>query len=98
MTKRRYWVSWWEPAFGGDSRPLYVPTPDAVPCFWSTGERTSPTGMVQHSVCAVVQADSQTEAFFTILRYWYLGELRFIEEKSADWMPESSRFPMAVAS
>ncbi len=90
---KRFWVSWWEPAVNGDSRPVVVPPKSVVPHYWDSGFRQYLGGIEDHSICAVVLAKDADAVRETVARYWVPRlEFRFIEEKPDGWMPEPTRF------
>jgi hypothetical protein len=84
---KRFWISW----YGGDGedyRPVYVDLEPEFP-WWCSGERDKDPPF---SICAVVNAVSEEEAFTMVKKFWLEAELRFCEPKDAGWMPEPSRF------
>ena len=86
----RYWVSWYEPMPDGDWRPLTVPEKSAIPAYWCSGETMAEP--VSATVCAVIDAKSESAAMVLVKKHWKPGEFRFIEEKEADFRP-GDRFP-----
>ena len=83
----RYWMGWEEP--GDDARPLKLPLPGGVR-WWCSGQ-----GHDYSTVCAVVDALNEEEAWGKLDGYWSPQKRRFVENKgpAADnWRP-SNRFP-----
>lgn len=82
----RFWISWSQP--GDDYRPLTFPPNEAICGWWCSG-----SGERGVSLCAVVDAVTQTEAENAILKDWPdLYEWRFCEPKKNGWIP-GDRFP-----
>jgi hypothetical protein len=95
LEMKRFWLSWWERADNGDSRPLKWPLPKEIQ-YWNSGSRSfGDNGDVEeHSLCAIVDAPSEEAAWALIAEYWKPGEQRFIEMHEPGWVP-GDRFPGA---
>ena len=86
----RFWMSWEEPIDeADDSRPDgQWPLPESIKAWWRSG-----LGEGYHTLCAVVDAVSQTQAEEEVAKSWPgHGVWRFCEEKAADFRP-GDRFP-----
>ncbi len=85
----RFWISWCQPT--RDYRPITFPPNDAIIGWWCSGEYEG-----GNTLCAVVDAKSESEACRTIQRDWpeaAIDGIRFCEVKPNDWKP-SDRFPI----
>ena len=95
---KRFWLSWYQPV-GADEdwRPIYDKKKESEPLkhrYWCSGEVGIPTVAV--TVCALVDAKSEADAWRKVKRYWPdMGEVRFCNEVAADYTP-GDRFPMPV--
>jgi hypothetical protein len=89
----RFWLSWWELADNGDSRPLTWPLPKEVQ-YWNSGSRERDDEREEHSLCAIVDAPSEDDAWKLVRQFWRPVEERFIEQHEAGWTP-GDRFPGA---
>lgn len=84
-TKTRYWLSW----YGGkdsDPRPVTFPVPVE---WWCTGEDLE--GVC--TICAIVDAESEADAFCLISQWWPEAKARFCKEQEPGWRPTADRFP-----
>jgi hypothetical protein len=86
----RFWVSWWG-GEGEDMRPLK--DDDTTPSWACSGGRFEEP---KHSICAVVDADSEEAVWKVIKGLWPEAEERFCEEKPDDWLPEKTRFKCII--
>lgn len=80
----------WEEYPTTDYRPLRVPTPGIV-AWWCSGEVcTDPPTPI---LCAVVEATNAEHAKNVVAANWSPIGFSVVDEKPADWMPPSDRFP-----
>lgn len=87
--RKRFWISWIQDT--DDYRPVNYPPNKAVLGWWCTGTRED-----GYILCAVVEADSPSDAVSKVLIDWpeISGDnLRFCDEKESSWVP-SDRFVM----
>lgn len=88
----RYWVSWYEPAPGGDFRPRRWPLPAQVVEYWCTAK-----GPTMAILCAVVDApDADAVKPIITSAGWSPHSWRTLEPKPPGWMP--SDLPRATPS
>lgn len=90
----RFWVGWYGGA-DGDYRPIRDDV--ATPAWACSGE----TGGGLFTLCAVVDAQSEDEAWEVVLSYWPEAQKRFCEERPPGWLPlappgEENRFQCIV--
>jgi hypothetical protein len=88
----RYWLSWYDESF--DYRPVKYPPNEAILGWWCTGldHRDRAT------ICALVQASSEHEAWAAVAKDWpQSSEHRFIEDRGPDYVITSDRFPRTAA-
>ena len=90
---QRFWMSWL--CTSADFRPLNYPPNAGICGWWCTGD--DPDGNA--TLCAVVDAPSDGQAFAAIYREWpeaeeYVREFgwRFVEQREPTWIP-GDRFP-----
>lgn len=85
----RFWMSWYEPL--EDYRPMTYPPNEAVLGWWCTGynDRNEPT------LCALVQAETESLAWSAIEQDWPELIQRFCEPVASDYKITSDRFPVA---
>ena len=84
---KRFWMSWF--VSDEDYRPLTYPPNEAIRGWWCTGETDSGA----HTICGVVDAPDQDQAWAAVEQDWPGIEHRFDGECSR-W-PPSDRFPLA---
>lgn len=95
---RRWWISWYEPlGEHGDYRPLTWPLPPEVPAFWCSGYAGAHPDL-QATLCAVVDAKTESMARAAVRKLWKPAEWRFCEERPDGWMPPADRFPPKSAT
>jgi hypothetical protein len=91
----RFWISWWHitSEMGGVWWPIDM--------SWITGQRGLRKADLQHSICAIVDAESMEDAKRQVdLAYDAVLEtpiqFRFCMEKPPNWRPGESRFPTSA--
>ena len=83
----RFWMRWYG-GDGGDARPLTYPTPIE---WWHSGTTAEETGP-NCTICALVDAPSEEEAWARVREYWPEAVPDFAHVKPDDWRP-GDRFP-----
>ncbi len=93
IVSQRFWVSW--VCTSTDPRPLLFPPHKEICGWWRTGFNADDNV----TICAVVDAESESHAAAAVFRDWPEAELyvnefgwRFIEPRDRDWKP-GDRFP-----
>jgi len=86
---KRFWISWYQPVGeSGDWRPIYNSKKESEPFgnkYWLSGETGDGKAV---TICAVVDARSQTEAEKLVKKFWPdAGDWRFCEEHPLPWTP-----------
>jgi hypothetical protein len=81
-----FWVSWWtdiDPFEEGIKFP-----------FWVSGYRRARESNRDASVCALIDAKDQEDAWKKVQATGTFLEPRFCDEKPSGWTPDPGRFPM----
>jgi hypothetical protein len=80
----RFWTSWWIP--NSDN-------PDNAPFqWWWTGARWNAKDEQEDSICALIEAEDETQVWSIVGQYFQVLETRFCNVKGDDWNP-GDRFP-----
>lgn len=86
-SEKRFWCSFWA-GDGSDMRPIYTTVPPDFH-WWCSGEREQNP---PHSICCVIDSESEAAAYSVARKFWPELEERFCEPKAPGFMPESTRF------
>lgn len=82
---KRFWMRWFGGA-DGDPRPVNYPTPIE---WWCTGETLDGTC----TICALVEAPTETRAWRHVREYWPEAKESSCQEVEPGWRPSPDRFP-----
>lgn len=85
---QRYWVSWWSGNYAseGCTKPPYQ--------VWDSGsrDRNHANGGDEMSLCAVIDANSESDIWKSVSKHFPDYEARFCTPVEADYIP-NNRFP-----
>lgn len=85
---KRFWISWVETS--QDYRPLTYPPQEPIRGWWVSGQTDDGV-----TICAVIDAPSELDAYFAIQKDWPCEspDFRFADEKEPTFVPDETRFP-----
>jgi len=82
---KRFWISWWTDEYeNAIDRASFD--------FWISGQRGFDDDETQFSICAVIDAESESKAWRKAQKYFAVMETRFCTEHELTWTPGNDRF------
>jgi hypothetical protein len=88
----RFWMSWY--CYDEDHRPLMYPPNEGILGWWCSGYGEN-NGKDAVTICAMVEAKTENEAWSAVLIDWPGIDKRFCEPQEKDEWRISNRFQLA---